>query len=59
MRTAVLVLNYILVGLLGLNIIALTSQTQAEITWSVISIVMFTPFVVVNLIYAHSTRPKK
>ena len=58
MRTAVLVLNYILVGVLALNFVALPGKSAEEAAISILGIVMLTPVVVVNLVYAHSQREK-
>ena len=53
MRTAVLVLNYILVGVLTLSFLGLSSQTGTDAGNTIVGIVMLTPVVVVNLVYAH------
>ena len=58
MRTAVLVLNYILVGVLALAFLGLSSQTETDAGNTIVGIVMLTPVVVVNLVYAHSNREK-
>ena len=58
MRTAVLVLNYILVGVLTLSFLGLSSQTGTDAGNTIVGIVMLTPVVVVNLVYAHSNREK-
>jgi hypothetical protein len=58
MRTAVLVLNYILVGVLTLSFLGLSSQTGTDASNTILGIVMLTPVVVVNLVYAHSQREK-
>ena len=58
MRTAVLVLNYILVGVLTLSFLGLSSQTGTDAGNTIVGIVMLTPVVVVNLVYAHSNRDK-
>jgi hypothetical protein len=58
MRTAVLVLNYILVGVLTLSFLGLSSQTGTDAGNTIVGIVMLTPVVVVNLVYAHSQREK-
>ena len=58
MRTAVLVVNYIIVGILGISFLGLSSQSQADASTTIAGIVMLTPVVVVNLVYAHSQRDK-
>jgi uncharacterized membrane protein len=58
MRTAVLVVNYIIVGILGISFLGLSSQSQADASTTIAGIVMLTPVVVVNLVYAHSQRNK-
>ena len=58
MRTAVLVLNYILVGVLTLSFLGLSSQTGTDAGNTIVGIVMLTPVVVVNLVYAYSQREK-
>jgi len=58
MRTAVLVLNYILVGILALSFVGLPNQTDGDASTTILGIVMLTPVVVVNLVYAHSQRNK-
>ncbi len=59
MRKVTLVLNYILVGLLGLMLIIMTGPEFTEVQGGVMLLVILTPIVVVNLVYAHSMRPKK
>lgn len=58
MRTVVLVFNYILVGILTLSLLGLGSSTETDAGTTLIGILMLTPVVVVNLVYAHSQRDK-
>jgi hypothetical protein len=58
MRTVVLVFNYILVGILTLSLLGLSAQTDADAGNTFIGLLLLTPIVVVNLVYAHSQRDK-
>jgi hypothetical protein len=58
MRTAVLVLNYILVGILSINFLTISTQSESEAITSIVGLCILVPIVVVNLVYAHSNREK-
>lgn len=59
MRIAVLVINYILVGIIALALIGASGQSGEALSNTIAGIVMLTPVAVVNLIYAHGNNIKK
>jgi len=59
MRTAVLVINYILVGVIVLAIIGAASQSGEDLANTITGIMILTPLAVVNLVYAHQQGGKK
>lgn len=57
MRTAVLVTNYIVVGLLAMALVGTTSEDNPAGT--MLGIILLSPAIILSLIYAHKTKENK
>lgn len=64
MRTAVIVLNYIVVGILCLALLGITgtdissAESIQDSLWTLLGVILFAPAVIVTLIYAHMQGKK-